>query len=282
MNTEANITELETSKEPLTQHDAIQREQQIHDGTYPIVSVRGLNKAYGDHIILKSVSCDFYAGQIVVIVGRSGSGKSTLLRTIAGLTELDEGEIDINDKLVFEGSDPTDEWDIQRRRIGMIFQSYTLWPHLSVYKNLALAPQKVLHLSDAEIRAQAEKSLDAVGLAQFIDVMPATLSGGQRQRVAIARALMMNPQVLLCDEITSALDPPVAADVLSVLTKLKEKDNMTIILVTHDMSFAARAADKMLFFNHGEITAYDSFADARIHTENAELQSFINAMTVTS
>ncbi|MFT8356205.1 amino acid ABC transporter ATP-binding protein [Bifidobacterium aquikefiri] len=265
---------------PLNQHDAIQQETLVRNGKRPIVSVQGLNKAYGSRIILKSVSCDFYRGQIVVIVGRSGSGKSTLLRTIAGLTELDDGTITIDNELVCDGDESTDQWDEQRRKIGMIFQSYTLWPHLSVYKNLALAPRKVLKLSESDIRAQAQRSLEAVGMEQYIDSMPSTLSGGQRQRVAIARALMMNPQVLLCDEITSALDPPVAADVLAVLTKLKERQNMAIILVTHDMSFAARAADKVLFFSAGEITTYGSFNDARNHRENKELQTFINAITV--
>ncbi|MEE8737775.1 MAG: amino acid ABC transporter ATP-binding protein [Bifidobacterium sp.] len=264
----------------LTQHDMIARQQLIKQGMLPIVEVRHLNKAYGEHVILDDVSYEFFAGQIVVIVGRSGSGKSTLLRTIAGLTELDAGSILIDGVTVVDDGEESEDWQEMRSRIGMIFQSYTLWPHLSVFRNLALAPSKVLHMDAGEIRNRAKSSLTAVGMEDYIDVMPSTLSGGQRQRVAIARALMMNPRVLLCDEITSALDPPVAADVLSVLTRLKEEENLAVILVTHDMSFAAHAADRVLFFNQGHIDKYGSFDEARHAVDNVELQSFIKAIAI--
>lgn len=244
------------------------------------VRIRHAVKRYGDNEILKSVSCDFPKGVITVIVGRSGSGKSTLLRAIAGLTELDEGDIDIEGEQVFSGPEPTEAWDKKRSGIGMIFQRYTLWPHLNVYDNLSLAPRHVLHLPDEEIRDKVSQALKSVSMEEFVHTSPRKLSGGQCQRIAIARALMMSPKILLCDEITSALDPPVANDVLQVLLKLKEEHGLTIILVTHDMTFAAKAADRIIFLDEGNLTTYPSFQAAREDADNTELQRFVNAMVL--
>jgi polar amino acid transport system ATP-binding protein len=243
-----------------------------------LVSARGLQKAFHGRTILKNVDFDMLVGDITVIIGKSGSGKSTLLRALAGLTEPDDGTIRFDDEVVFEDQKRTKEWAKVNQEIGMIFQTYTLWPHMNVLDNLTLAPRKKLGMSASEARDRAEVALDEVGMKQHLLSRSTQLSGGERQRVAIARALMMRPKLLLCDEITSALDPPVAAEVLGVLSRLKEEEGIAVALVTHDMAFAAKAADRLVFFHEGEIAVNTSPERAFNQTDNEDLKKFVDAV----
>ncbi|GER23735.1 amino acid ABC transporter ATP-binding protein [Zafaria cholistanensis] len=243
-----------------------------------LVSARGLEKSFYGRTILKHVDFEMKTGDITVIIGKSGSGKSTLLRAIAGLTDPDAGEIAIGGKTVFADGARTKEWNTVKSDVGMVFQTYTLWPHMNVLENLTLAPRKRLGMKAGEARDRAEIALEEVGMKHHILSRSTQLSGGERQRVAIARALMMKPKLLLCDEITSALDPPVAAEVLEVLRRLKEEDGIALALVTHDMAFASKAADRVVFFHEGEIAVNSSPADAFDHCTNEDLKRFVDAV----
>lgn len=243
-----------------------------------LVSARGLQKSFGDHVVMKNIDFDMLAGDITVIIGKSGSGKSTLLRALAGLTEPDDGRIMFDGEVVFEDKKRTKEWSKVDSHVGMIFQSYTLWPHMDVLKNLTLAPRKRLGISQKEALERAKKALAEVGMSPHLHSRPNQLSGGERQRVAIARALMMEPKLLLCDEITSALDPPVAAEVLDVLRRLKEEEGIAIALVTHDMAFATKAADRVVFFHEGEIAVNTTPQEAFNNIENPDLKAFVDAV----
>lgn len=248
------------------------------DTSQALVSARGLQKSFYERPILKNVDFDMHRGDITVIIGKSGSGKSTLLRAIAGLTDPDSGEIAIDGKTVFSDAKRTKEWDAVSSNVGMVFQTYTLWPHMNVLDNLTLAPRKTRGMAASEARDRAEAALDEVGMKQHILSRSTQLSGGERQRVAIARALMMKPKLLLCDEITSALDPPVAAEVLDVLRRLKEEDGIAVALVTHDMAFASKAADRVVFFLNGEIAVNATPDQAFENCNNPELQKFVDAV----
>ncbi|MFF2315276.1 amino acid ABC transporter ATP-binding protein [Arthrobacter sp. NPDC058097] len=243
-----------------------------------LVSARGLQKSFGDRQILKNVDFDMRAGDITVIIGKSGSGKSTLLRALAGLTDPDEGRIVFDNEVVFEDQERTPAWEEVDSHIGMIFQSYTLWPHMDVAKNLTLAPRKKLGISEEEAIERAKRSLAEVGMSHHLHSKPSQLSGGERQRAAIARALMMQPKLLLCDEITSALDPPVAAEVLGVLRRLKQDEGIAVALVTHDMAFASKAADRVVFFHEGEIAVNATPDEAFNRCDNPDLKKFVDAV----
>jgi polar amino acid transport system ATP-binding protein len=243
-----------------------------------LVSARNLRKEFHGSPVLDGVDFDVASGEICVVIGKSGSGKSTLLRVIAGLEEPEDGDVSIDAKLVRSGGTRTADWSHGASMVGMVFQSYTLWPHMNVLDNLVLAPRKILGLSAREARERAEAALDEVGMAHHIDSRSTQLSGGERQRVAIARALMMRPRVLLCDEITSALDPPVAAEVLGVLARLKQEDGIAVVLVTHDMAFASKAADRVVFFSRGRIAVDATPDEAFHHCENPELKAFVDAV----
>lgn len=243
-----------------------------------LVSARGLQKSFGERQILKNVDFDMLVGDITVIIGKSGSGKSTLLRALAGLTDPDDGRIVFDGQVVFEDEERTEEWEDVESHVGMVFQTYTLWPHMDVLANLTLAPRKRLGLSKSEAHDRAEVALAEVGMAHHLRSRPLQLSGGERQRVAIARALMMRPKLLLCDEITSALDPPVAAEVLGVLRRLKEEEGIAVALVTHDMAFASKAADRVVFFHEGEIAVNATPDDAFNHNSNPDLKKFVDAV----
>lgn len=245
---------------------------------HPLVSAQGLTKAFHGRTILDGVDFNIDTGEIVVIIGKSGSGKSTLLRAMAGLTEPDQGTMRFSGADVFRNGIRTKAWDHARNDVGMVFQAYTLWPHMSVFQNLTLAPGKKGQNTNGDLRASALQALAEVGMEHHIDSRPSQLSGGERQRVAIARALMMKPKLLLCDEITSALDPPVAADVLGVLTRLKKEENLAVALVTHDMAFAAKAADRLVFFSNGKIAVDTSPDEAFSQTSNDELRRFVDAV----
>ena len=214
-----------------------------------MISIAGVNKYYGDYHALRDINLEIPAGQVVVILGPSGSGKSTLCRTINRLETIDSGEIRINGKLL-----PEEGKELTRLRaeVGMVFQQFNLFSHMTIRDNVMLAPLKVRKTSKAEARERADKLLARVGIAEQADKYPAQLSGGQQQRVAIARALAMDPKVMLFDEPTSALDPEMINEVLDVMTDLA-KGGMTMVCVTHEMSFARRVADRILFMADGAI-----------------------------
>ena len=215
----------------------------------PIISIRNLQKSFGTNQVLTDINLDVDKGEVVCVIGPSGSGKSTMLRCINVLEAPTGGSIAV------DGMDMTDldlDIDAARIRIGMVFQAFNLFSHLTVRENLTVAQTKVLHRSRAEADRIAEANLAKVGLSEKIDAKPASLSGGQQQRVAIARALSMDPDVMLFDEPTSALDPETVGDVLEVMRNLAEA-GMTMVVVTHEMEFARQVADRVLFMDGGVV-----------------------------
>ncbi len=239
-----------------------------------LVSIEQVHKFYGDNHVLKGVDLKVAAGEVISIIGRSGSGKSTLLRCINGLEKFDEGAIIVDNQAVDE-----DERHLRElsRSVGMVFQNFNLFPHLTVAENIMLAPRLVLKKPRKECRALAENMLAKVGLADKADQYPGNLSGGQQQRVAIARSLAMNPKVLLCDEITSALDPELVGEVLKVLEQLKA-EGMTLILVTHEMNFARDVGDRLVFMHQGKVWESGPSRKLFQNPQTPELQSFISAV----
>ncbi|NQX45907.1 amino acid ABC transporter ATP-binding protein [Paenibacillus tritici] len=215
----------------------------------PKLSIRNLQKQYGTNVILRGVDIDVYAKEVIVIIGPSGSGKSTLLRCINGLETINGGEVYIDDQKIVHTPQAIQK---VRQRIGMVFQSYNLFPHMTVMENLLLAPVKVQGRSKTEVLPQARILLDQVGLLDKEDSYPAQLSGGQQQRVAIARSLVMNPEVLLFDEVTSALDPERVRDVLDVMKDLAARGT-TMLIVTHEMGFGRDVGDRIIFMDQGVI-----------------------------
>ncbi|WP_028238371.1 amino acid ABC transporter ATP-binding protein [Stutzerimonas azotifigens] len=239
-----------------------------------LVKLTGVHKHFGTNHVLKGVDLAVEQGDVVALIGRSGSGKSTLLRTINGLERIDEGELLVDGAALHAG-----QGDLRalRQKVGMIFQQFNLFPHLTVGENVMLAPTVVKRRSKAETEALAREMLDKVGLADKFASYPEQLSGGQQQRVAIARALAMQPRVLLCDEITSALDPELVSEVLAVVRQLA-REGMTLIMVTHEMRFAREVGNKLIFMHHGRIhesgDPREVFADPR----TPELANFIGAV----
>jgi polar amino acid transport system ATP-binding protein len=215
----------------------------------PVLVYRDVRKLFGNFVALSGVSTEVAKGEVVCLIGPSGSGKSTLLRCTNGLETIDGGEI------LFDGiALPRDEQGMRRmrRRMGMVFQNFELFPHKTALANVAIGPRTVLGVAEAEADRRAEALLDKVGLADKAANHPANLSGGQQQRVAIARALAMEPEVMLFDEPTSALDPETIGEVLDIMKRLAE-EGMTMIVVTHEMSFARRVADRVVVFERGSI-----------------------------
>ena len=215
----------------------------------PLVRIKNLKKAFGDNVVLRDVNMEVDKGEVVVILGPSGSGKSTMLRCVNRLEEPTGGEIWFEDTQV---NDPKTNINKVREKVGMVFQSFNLFPHLTAKGNVMLAQQRVLGRKRAEADKIAEKRLAEVGLADRADFFPAQLSGGQQQRVAIARALAMDPHVMLFDEVTSALDPELVRGVLDVMKNLA-KGGMTMLVVTHEMGFARDVADRVVFMDDGLI-----------------------------
>ncbi|HEU5156209.1 MAG TPA: amino acid ABC transporter ATP-binding protein [Streptosporangiaceae bacterium] len=214
-----------------------------------MVEIRGLRKSFGPVEVLRGIDLDVAGGEVVCVIGPSGSGKSTLLRCVNLLEEPTAGRVRIAGT---EVTDPECDIDAVRRRIGMVFQQFNLFPHLSAQDNVAIAPRKVLRRPKHEAARIAREHLGRVGLGDRAGAYPAQLSGGQQQRVAIARALAMGPAVMLFDEPTSALDPELVGDVLGVMRKLA-LDGMTMLVVTHEMSFARDVADRVVFMDDGVI-----------------------------
>lgn len=215
-----------------------------------IVEIRGLKKRFGTHEVLKGIDLSVKRGEVIAIIGKSGSGKSTLLRCINGLEVFDEGSLSVDGKPLLHGNPLA--MRALRQHVGMIFQGFNLFPHLSVGRNVMLAPTLVKKKGGEATLTQARRLLERVGLAEKFDAPPDQLSGGQQQRVAIARALAMDPAVLLCDEITSALDPELVGEVLRVVESLAE-EGMTLLMVTHEMNFARKVCDRLVFMHAGRI-----------------------------
>ena len=237
-----------------------------------LIQVKNLCKTFGDHQVLNNITTNINVGDVLCLVGPSGGGKSTFLRTLNLLETPTSGEI------ILDGVDITKkntDVDDVRKRVGMVFQHFNLFPHLTICENLILAPMKVLKKTKDEAVASAERGLKRVGLYDKINAYPSTLSGGQKQRVAIVRSLMMHPEVLLFDEPTSALDPEMVGEVLSVMKELAE-DKRTMVVVTHEMGFAREVANRVAFLDSGNF-AYE--ADPKTfftEADNERLKSFLS------
>ncbi len=242
---------------------------------FALVDIRGLHKSYGPTEVLKGIDLQVGRKEVVCIIGKSGSGKSTLLRCINGLETFEKGSLCV-DGQPLRHSDANAMREL-RQQVGMIFQSFNLFPHLSAGRNVMLAPTLVKDIPKEEARVRAQSLLERVGLGQFFDRMPDQLSGGQQQRVAIARALAMAPTVLLCDEITSALDPELVGEVLQVVEMLA-LDGMTLILVTHEMAFARKVSDRVVFMHQGLIHEAGTPDEIFGRPQTPELRQFLSAL----
>ncbi len=241
----------------------------------PIVTVNGLRKRFGVNEVLKGIDLAVQPGEVIAIIGKSGSGKSTLLRCINGLETFEAGSLTVDGQPLLHGN--AQAMRALRQRVGMIFQGFNLFPHLSVGRNVMLAPTLVKKRDTAAAEVQAKKLLARVGLAEKFDAHPDQLSGGQQQRVAIARALAMEPAVLLCDEITSALDPELVGEVLRVVESLAE-EGMTLLMVTHEMSFARKVSDRLVFMHAGRIHEIGPPEQVFGNPQTAELKQFLSAL----
>ncbi|HEX7386497.1 MAG TPA: amino acid ABC transporter ATP-binding protein [Castellaniella sp.] len=247
----------------------------------PLIEIRNISKSYGSARVLSDVSLTVNKSEVICIIGPSGSGKSTLLRSIAFLEKYDEGDVLIEGELlgyVGQGAQRRDatkaEINHVRRHVGMVFQQFNLWPHMTAQQNVAEALIRVRHLSKAQAREKARLMLERVGLADKADAHPIRLSGGQQQRVAIARALAMEPDIMLFDEPTSALDPELVGEVLHVMKDLA-RDGMTMVVVTHEMGFAAQVADRVIFIDQGRIAASGSPTELFRGTHEGRLKQFL-------
>lgn len=238
----------------------------------PAIEVRGLVKTFGDNEVLKGIDLTVTAGEVVCVIGPSGSGKSTLLRSVNVLEQPTDGSV------LIEGIDITDpdvDIDRVRTRIGMVFQSFNLFPHLSVLGNLTLAQRRVKKRSKSEAENVAREMLGRVGLAEKADAYPGSLSGGQQQRVAIARALCMNPDMMLFDEPTSALDPELVGEVLQVMRSLAE-EGMTMLVVTHEMGFAREVGSRLIFMDGGVIVEEGDPREVLANPQHPRTQDFLS------
>ncbi len=239
-----------------------------------LVELKGVVKRFGTNTVLDDVSMKVERGEIIAVIGRSGSGKSTMLRCINGLEPVQGGSVVVDGETV---SAPGADLRALRQRVGIVFQSYNLFPHLSVEKNITLAPRVVKGMEPAAARELALGVLKRVGLAEKIDAYPDQLSGGQQQRVAIARSLAMQPKLMLFDEITSALDPELTGEVLKVLEQVAA-EGMTMILVTHEMGFARRVATRVVFMHEGKIWEEGGARDVLEKPRTPELATFLDAV----
>jgi polar amino acid transport system ATP-binding protein len=238
----------------------------------PEIEIRGLHKSFGDNEVLRGIDLDVARGEVVCVIGPSGSGKSTLLRCVNLLEEPTSGQVFVG------GTEVTDldvDIDAVRRRIGMVFQQFNLFPHVNVTENLTLPQRRVLGRDKTRAAAVARENLERVGLADKAEAYPAQLSGGQQQRVAIARALVMGPQVMLFDEPTSALDPELVGDVLAVM-RLLAAEGMTMMVVTHEMSFAREVADRVVFMDDGVIVEQGPAAQVVGDPQHERTRNFLN------
>lgn len=244
----------------------------INNMEKPLIQVQNLGKKFGDMEVLKDISVDIYKGDVVCVIGPSGSGKSTFLRCLNRLEEPSGGHI------LFEGADIVDkktDIDKHRQKMGMVFQQFNLFPHMTILKNLTIAPIKLQGKSEKEAKEQALKLLHKVGLADRADAYPNQLSGGQKQRIAIVRALCMNPDVMLFDEPTSALDPEMVGEVLTVMRELAE-EKMTMVVVTHEMGFAREVATRVMFMDGGYFLEENEPGEFFANPKNDRLKLFLS------
>ncbi len=241
----------------------------------PILELRNVTKSYGTHTILSNLSLSVKKGEVVVILGPSGCGKSTLLRCINGLEDIQSGEILLQDEVI---SHQRKNMHLVRQKIGMVFQSYELFPHMDVLHNILLGPLKAQSRDKKEVIQEAERLLDRVGLLHKKDAYPNQLSGGQKQRVAIVRALCMQPEILLFDEVTAALDPEMVREVLDVMLSLA-KEGSTMLIVTHEMQFARAIADRIIFIDKGHIIEESDPETFFTHPKTDRAKQFLNLFT---
>ena len=237
-----------------------------------LLKIQDLHKSFGDHEVLKGINIEIKKGEVVVIIGASGSGKSTFLRTLNLL------EVPSSGKIIFEGSElcvQKSDVNKHRQKMGMVFQHFNLFEHLSVLENLCIAPIKLLKKSKEQAKKEAVELLNQVGLADKISAYPSSLSGGQKQRIAIVRALAMSPDVMLFDEPTSALDPEMVAEVLNVMKNLA-RSGMTMVVVTHEMGFAREVASRVLFFDKGIVAEDASPNEIFSNPKNSRLKEFLS------
>ncbi len=242
------------------------------DNNEVLIKVEELRKSFGKNEVLKGINAEIRKGDVMVVIGASGSGKSTFLRCLNLLEEPTGGHI------FFEGTDITDKSvniNLHRRKMGMVFQQFNLFPHMTVLRNMTLAPSKILGMKKEEVEAKAVQLLEKVGLADRRDAYPSQLSGGQKQRIAIVRALCMNPDVMLFDEPTSALDPEMVGEVLEVMKQLA-KDGMTMVVVTHEMGFAREVATTVAFVDNGVIVEQNNPKDFFNNPQNPRLKDFLS------
>ena len=237
-----------------------------------LIEIRNLGKSFGDHEVLKDISLDVHKGEVISIIGPSGCGKSTFLRSINLLERPTSGSIKVEGVDIL---DPDTDVDMLRRKIGMVFQSFNLFPHKTVKENVMLAPVKLKIMTEEEASEKADMILKRVGLLNKADQYPSRLSGGQQQRVAIARALAMNPDVMLFDEPTSALDPEMVGEVLKIIKGLADY-GMTMLVVTHEMGFAREISDRVLFFNEGVIAEENTPDEFFGNPQNERLKDFLS------
>ena len=240
--------------------------------TKVLLKIQDLHKSFGDHEVLKGINIEIKKGEVVVIIGASGSGKSTFLRTLNLL------EVPSSGKILFEGSElcaQKSDVNKHRQKMGMVFQHFNLFEHLSVLENLCIAPIKLLKKSKEQAKKEAMELLNQVGLADKISAYPSSLSGGQKQRIAIVRALAMSPDVMLFDEPTSALDPEMVAEVLNVMKNLA-RSGMTMVVVTHEMGFAREVASRVLFFDKGIVAEDASPNEIFSNPKNSRLKEFLS------
>jgi len=243
----------------------------VNDNTV-IIKVTDLKKSFGDIHVLKGITTDIKRGEVVVVIGPSGSGKSTFLRTLNLLEDPTGGTIEFENVDI---TDPKTDINLHRQKMGMVFQQFNLFPHMTVLKNMTLAPIKLLGKTKQEAEATALELLDKVGLKDRANAYPSQLSGGQKQRVAIVRALAMNPDVMLFDEPTSALDPEMVGEVLDVMKNLA-KEGMTMVVVTHEMGFAKEVADRVIFIDEGVIMEDAPPSEFFSNPKNERLKSFLS------
>ena len=241
----------------------------------PLISYRGVYKAYGEHLVLRNINLDVPEHTVTCLIGASGCGKSTLLRCTNLLESIQHGAIYLRDRDIAGAQDDADEI---RKKIGMVFQSYNLFPHMSVIDNITLAPVKVLGTNKAASQDRARELLDRFGLADKATEYPDRLSGGQQQRVAVIRALAMDPEVLLLDEITSALDPEMVGEVMDIIRELKGL-GMTMIMATHQMGFANQIADNVVFLDQGVVLEQGHPSEILHNPRNARTKQFLERVT---
>lgn len=237
-----------------------------------LLEIQNLNKQYDGTKALSDISFDVHKGEVVVILGPSGCGKSTLLRCINGLEEIQSGQIKLDGQVINKDST---KWHSIRERIGMVFQNYDLFPHMTIMENILLGPLKVQKRDKSEVTSQALKLLERVGLLDKKDAYPRQLSGGQKQRIAIVRSLCMNPEIMLFDEVTASLDPEMVREILDVMLELAE-EGMTMIIVTHEMEFAKAVANRIIFIDKGKITEESTAEEFFNNPKTERAKGFLN------